>query len=194
VVWNAYNAWDTAHYQVQFGRNLSGMPGSNYTWSDYGNRMQDTFALVEHPNLPPGQYAVRIKSYRHASVPTYEVNPLQDTAYSNWIEFGEPVPPIPPIDTVIVPNVITPNGDGRNDAFDIQGIMSYTTLREVTIMNRYGKVIYKNEAYDNAQPWDGKDQSGSLLADGVYFYVIKLYDEPNNANLKLSGSVTILSH
>jgi gliding motility-associated-like protein len=156
--------------------------------------MQDTFALVEHPNLPPGQYAVRIKSYRHASVPTYAVNPLQDTAYSNWIEFGEPVPPIPPIDTVIVPNVITPNGDGRNDAFDIQGLMSYTTSREVMIMNRYGKVIYRNEAYDNAQPWDGKDQSGSLLADGVYFYVIKLYDEPNAATLKLSGSVTILSN
>ena len=194
VVWNAYNAWDTAHYQVQFGRNLSGLPGGSYTWSDYGTRMQDTFALVEHPNLPPGQYAVRIKSYRHASVPTYAVNPLQDTAYSNWIEFGEPVPPIPPIDTVIVPNVITPNGDGRNDAFEIQGLMSYTTSREVTIMNRYGKVIYKNEAYDNAQPWDGKDQSGSLLADGVYFYVIKLYDEPNAANLKLSGSVTILSN
>jgi gliding motility-associated-like protein len=194
VVWNGYNAWDTAHYQVQFGRNLSGLPGAGYSWSDYGNRMQDTFALVEHPNLPPGQYAVRIKSYRHASVPTYAVDPLQDTAYSNWIEFGEPVPPIPPIDTVIVPNVITPNGDGRNDAFEIQGLMSYTTSREVTIMNRYGKVIYKNEAYDNAQPWDGKDQSGSLLADGVYFYVIKLYDEPNSASLNLSGSVTILSN
>jgi gliding motility-associated-like protein len=122
------------------------------------------------------------------------VDPLQDTAYSNWIEFGEPVPPIPPIDTVIVPNVITPNGDGRNDFFEIRGLMSYTTTREVMIMNRYGRVIYRNEAYDNAQPWDGKDQSGSLLADGVYFYVIKLYDEPNDANLKLSGSVTILSH
>ncbi|MDP4833253.1 MAG: gliding motility-associated C-terminal domain-containing protein, partial [Schleiferiaceae bacterium] len=194
VVWNGYNAWDTAHYQVQFGRNLSGLPGASYTWSDYGARMQDTFALVEHPNLPPGQYAVRIKSYRHASVPTYAVDPLQDTAYSNWIEFGEPVPPIPPIDTVIVPNVITPNGDGRNDAFEIQGLMSYTTAREVTIMNRYGKVIYRNEAYDNAQPWDGKDQSGSMLADGVYFYVIKLYDEPNSASLNLSGSVTILSN
>jgi gliding motility-associated-like protein len=194
VVWNSYNAWDTAHYQVQFGRNLSGLPGAAFTWSDYGTRMQDTFALVEHTNLPPGQYAVRIKSYRHSSVPTYAVDPLQDTAYSNWIEFGEPVPPIPPIDTVIVPNVITPNGDGRNDVFEIQGMMSYTTTREVTIMNRYGKVIYRNKAYDNAQPWDGKDQSGSMLADGVYFYVIKLYDQPNEAILNLNGSVTILSN
>ena len=36
--------------------------------------------------------------------------------------------------------------------------------------------------------------SGSMLADGVYFYVIKLYDEPNSASLNLSGSVTILSN
>jgi gliding motility-associated-like protein len=117
---------------------------------------------------------------------------MQDTAYSNWIEFGEPVPPIPPIDTVIVPNVLTPNGDGQNDVFNVRGIMSYTTLRTVTIMNRYGKVVYRNENYDNAQPWTGTDMSGSKLADGVYFYVIKLADTPNNASLELNGTVTIL--
>jgi gliding motility-associated-like protein len=191
VAWNSYNAWDTAHYQVQFGRNLSGVPGAGYTWSDYGTRIRDTFALVEHPNLPAGQYAVRIKSYRHASVPTYAVNPLQDTAYSNWIEFGEPVPPL---EQVVVPNVITPNGDGRNDVFVVRGIMSYASTREVKVMNRYGKVIYATDMYDNSQPWDGRDQSGSLLADGVYFYVIKLYDSENDAYLDLSGTVTLLSH
>jgi hypothetical protein len=34
--------------------------------------------------------------------------------------------------------------------------------------------------------------SGSKLADGVYFYIIKLADNPNNASLELKGTVTIL--
>lgn len=192
TVWSSYNAWDNVKYQVQFGRNVPGTAPGTYMWTDYGTPTQDTFMLVSHPNLAPGQYAVRIRSVRDTNLITYTVNPMQDTAYSNWIEFGEPVPPIPPIDTVIVPNVLTPNGDGQNDAFIIRGIMSYTSMRVVTIMNRYGKVVYRNENYDNAQPWDGRDMSGSKLADGVYFYVIKLNDTPNNASLDLSGTVTIL--
>jgi gliding motility-associated-like protein len=181
-------------YQVQFGRNVPGTPPGTYLWSDYGAPMLDSFVVVNNPGLAPGQYAVRVRTVRDSLGPdsTFTVNPMQDTAYSNWIEFGEPVPPIPPIDTVIVPNVLTPNGDGQNDVFTVRGIMSYTTMRVVTVMNRYGKVVYRNENYDNAQPWEGRDMSGSKLADGVYFYIIKLADNPNNASLELKGTVTIL--
>ncbi|MEY4969283.1 MAG: hypothetical protein RLZZ261_1054 [Bacteroidota bacterium] len=192
VGWTTYNAWDSVVYQVQFGRNVPGTPPGTYLWADYGAPTMDSSMVVSNPGLAPGQYAIRIRSIRDTNQVTYTVNPMQDTAYSNWIEFGEPVPPIPPIDTVIVPNVLTPNGDGQNDVFNVRGIMSYTTLRTVTIMNRYGKVVYRNENYDNAQPWTGTDMSGSKLADGVYFYVIKLADTPNNASLELNGTVTIL--
>ena len=192
VGWTSYNAWDSVVYQVQFGRNVPGTPPGTYLWADYGTPTMDSSMVVSNPGLAPGQYAIRVRSVRDTNQVTYTANPMQDTAYSNWIEFGEPVPPIPPIDTVIVPNVMTPNGDGQNDVFNVRGIMSYTTLRTVTIMNRYGKVVYRNEDYDNAQPWTGTDMSGSKLAEGVYFYVIKLADTPNNARLELNGTVTIL--
>lgn len=194
VAWNSYNAWDSAMYQVQFGRNVPGTPPGTYLWTDYGAPMLDSSVVVNNPGLAPGQYSVRVRTVRDSLGPdsTFTMNPMQDTAYSNWIEFGEPVPPIPPIDTVIVPNVLTPNGDGQNDVFNVRGIMTYSTMRVVTIMNRYGKVVYRNENYDNAQPWEGRDMSGSRLADGVYFYVINLADNPNNARLELKGTVTIL--
>jgi len=194
VAWTSYNAWDSAMYQVQFGRNVPGTAPGTYLWTDYGAPMLDSFVVVNNPGLAPGQYAVRVRTVRDSLGPdsTFTVNPMQDTAYSNWIEFGEPVPPIPPIDTVIVPNVLTPNGDGQNDVFNVRGIMSYTTMRVVTVMNRYGKMVYRNENYDNAQPWEGRDMSGSKLADGVYFYIINLADNPNNARLELKGTVTIL--
>ncbi|HAB31152.1 MAG TPA: hypothetical protein DCE13_01275, partial [Cryomorphaceae bacterium] len=88
---------------------------------------------------------------------------------------------MPPIDTVIVPNVVTPNGDGVNDGFRIQGAMSYSSNRYLKIMNRFGKVVYENTAYDNAMPWKGEDNRGNRLADGVYFYILRLDDNPNSA-------------
>ncbi len=64
-------------------------------------------------------------------------------------------------DHLFIPNVITPNGDGANDRFVIQGILSNTWKLE--IYNRYGKIVYWNEGYDNS--WDGQGASS-----GLYFY------------------------
>lgn len=63
------------------------------------------------------------------------------------------------------PNVITANGDGINDYFEIANLPSNT---EVIILNRWGNVVFKSENYQNN--WDGKDTSGKLLAEGVYTY------------------------
>lgn len=64
----------------------------------------------------------------------------------------------------IVPNVITPNGDGINDDFYISGLENGTKL---TIFNRWGDVVYTSNNYNN--DWDGGN-----LKDGVYYYVLNL--------------------
>ncbi len=60
-----------------------------------------------------------------------------------------------------IPNVFTPNGDGKNDAFVIKDI----ELRpwQLTVYNRWGAKVYHSPAYRN--DWRGDD-----LAAGVYFY------------------------
>lgn len=63
-----------------------------------------------------------------------------------------------------VPNIMTPNGDGKNDNFVITGLMNGTKL---TVYNRWGDVVYSNSNYNN--DWDGKN-----VKDGVYFYVLDL--------------------
>ncbi len=66
------------------------------------------------------------------------------------------------------PNVITPNDDGINDVLDSDYLLSTCTPFELTILNRWGTVIY--EQRNGEIPFSGKDQHGNKLSAGVYFY------------------------
>ena len=69
-----------------------------------------------------------------------------------------------------VPNIFTPNGDGRNDMFEIVNFQEADRLH-VKIYNRWGRRVYENEDYQNN--WNGTlHGDGSDVADGVYYYVI----------------------
>jgi gliding motility-associated-like protein len=63
------------------------------------------------------------------------------------------------------PNVITPNGDGINDIFEIENLPENT---EVIILNRWGNIVFSATNYQNN--WDGKDTSGKNLVEGIYTY------------------------
>lgn len=65
---------------------------------------------------------------------------------------------------LFIPNVFTPNGDGKNDNFVIIGIEGYERVA-ITIVNRWGNEVYRNENYDNT--WSGKG-----LNEGTYYYII----------------------
>lgn len=69
---------------------------------------------------------------------------------------------------VIIPNVLTSNGDGVNDTFEIQNLKPETN---VLILNRWGDVVFETTNYQN--DWGGQDVSGQDLVDGVYTYLVK---------------------
>ncbi|HEY9534860.1 MAG TPA: gliding motility-associated C-terminal domain-containing protein [Mucilaginibacter sp.] len=66
---------------------------------------------------------------------------------------------------LVISNVFTPNGDGVNDTFVIPGLVTYSDT-ELTIINRWGNVVYQKTNYKN--DWDG-----SGLVEGTYFYVLR---------------------
>lgn len=68
---------------------------------------------------------------------------------------------------VLVPNVVTPNGDGINDFFRINGLENFpgSTL---AAFNRWGNKIYSSEDYKN--DWSPN------VNDGTYFYIINVSD------------------
>ena len=74
-------------------------------------------------------------------------------------------------DCIIIYNVITPDGNGKNDTWKIENIHLYPQA-EIKVFNRWGTMVYsKSNGYDNS--WDGK-YNGSLLDSGDYYYVVIL--------------------
>ena len=80
-----------------------------------------------------------------------------------------------------VPNIFTPNGDGKNQYFKVYGIESYDHI-ELTILNKAGDQLYTNPRYDNR--WDG-----SGLGSGTYLYFIKAFKGQEVKTIK--GYITI---
>lgn len=62
-----------------------------------------------------------------------------------------------------VPNAFSPNGDGINDLFVIPGFPPGAVMK---IFNRWGKIVYEADDYDNT--WDAAN-----VTAGTYFYAIE---------------------
>jgi len=74
------------------------------------------------------------------------------------------------VNDLIIPTLITPNNDGRNDYFVLQGLETLGST-ELVIFDRRGLKVYENNEYDNT--WEGLDYNSNPLPDDTYFYVIR---------------------
>jgi gliding motility-associated-like protein len=85
---------------------------------------------------------------------------------------------------VEIPNTFTPNGDGINDTWVIDGINNDPTV-SLKVFNRYGSLVYKSNGYST--PWNG-EYNGGKIPSGVYYYILTT----KKGKQTFSGSVTIL--
>ncbi|REH47419.1 gliding motility-associated-like protein/predicted secreted protein (Por secretion system target) [Tenacibaculum gallaicum] len=81
---------------------------------------------------------------------------------------------------LLVSNGFSPNGDGVNDEFVVQGLHNYPNNR-LEVYNRWGNRVYLSYNYQNNWNGVGNEQRRSLPA-GVYFYALTV--EGNSRNLK----------
>ncbi len=83
------------------------------------------------------------------------------------------------ISTIGVYNEFSPNDDGINDTFVIDGISLYKN--ELKIYNRWGNIVYATKNYQN--DWTGKSNqartilNGKKLPVGTYFYILSFPEE-----------------
>lgn len=93
--------------------------------------------------------------------------------------------PSPEID-VKIPTAFSPNGDGRNDMFDVLNRFQ-VQVDEFRIYNRWGELVYNNPD----GKWDGRFRNTEQPV-GVYVYYLKVTYIKSGKQDALSGNVTLL--
>lgn len=85
---------------------------------------------------------------------------------------------------LVMPTGYSPNGDGANDDFRIQGLDAYPS-NTMTVINRWGNVVYDRLNYRN--DWKGENTEGQDLPNGTYFVILSV----NNGARTLQGFVDL---
>ncbi|KIO77422.1 hypothetical protein TH53_09060 [Pedobacter lusitanus] len=89
-------------------------------------------------------------------------------------------------DAIKVPNLITPNGDGKNDKWVIEGISNFPN-NKVTIFTKTGQTVFATRNYSNeSNYWEGLFNGGPLTT-GTYFYIIDI-----GAKQPYTGFITLI--
>ncbi len=94
-------------------------------------------------------------------------------------------------------NAFSPNSDGINDLFLIEG--SDACFNEefpstLIIFNRWGDAVYQIDNYDNTMAWDGTwQENNNDVPDGTYFYVFtyQIIDGETFVTRKSNGFVEV---
>jgi len=85
---------------------------------------------------------------------------------------------------IYIPNTFTPNGDGVNDTWVIEGL-DYDPTSTVKVFTRNGVQVFNSVGYGT--PWNG-EYNGKKLPAGAYYYIVTA----KNGAQKFSGSLTII--
>lgn len=89
---------------------------------------------------------------------------------------------------LILPNIFTPNGDGKNDflELDASGITDFSLV----VLNERGTVIYQTQ--DSNFKWDGTQPNGDPIKEGNFVYFVTGKD--SDGNLVSKHSRLVLKH
>jgi gliding motility-associated-like protein len=78
------------------------------------------------------------------------------------------------ISEFIIFNSFSPDQDGINDTWQINGIERYPNNR-VLVLNAAGAKVVEKQNYDNVGVvWDGTSDKGLVLPDGAYYYSVEI--------------------
>ncbi len=83
-----------------------------------------------------------------------------------------------------IPTLFTPNGDGKNDAFEVRGLNRYPE-NELVVINRWGNEVFRQKNYQNNWRGDG-------LNEGTYYYLLRIKKTDGSGWEVFKGYTTII--
>ncbi|HJT73910.1 MAG TPA: gliding motility-associated C-terminal domain-containing protein, partial [Chitinophaga sp.] len=125
---------------------------ASYEW-DFGDGVTSMLTSPEHKYELPGAYRVVLYA-------TNEIG-CKDSISHSWYKV------IPDL-VLQIPNAFSPNGDGINDYWAIDGLKA-RPVSTTEVFNRWGQLVFKSNGYSE---WPGTHK-GKPLPTGTYYYVIK---------------------
>ena len=154
---------------VTFTNTSTNGPGTNYNWNT-GNGMTYTTTNAATVYNNEGTYTVVLTATKGVCTATASTIIVVDL-----------------VSAFVVPNVFTPNGDGKNDVFRLNAV----NMGEInmTIFDRWGLKMFESTDYGQME-WDGKNKSGNTVTDGTYFYIIHAKGL-DDSKYDLKGSVNV---
>ncbi|MCB0428239.1 MAG: gliding motility-associated C-terminal domain-containing protein, partial [Mangrovimonas sp.] len=124
-------------------------------------------------DLSTGTHEILIPyNYQNISYPQTIYLKLTNSECYEIAQFDLLIEKCPPL----VPQGFSPNDDGYNDWFNIQGLYDIFTNHKLLIYNRYGTLIFEG---NNDKKWYGRANRGlnnlnKPLPVGTYYYVLYL--------------------
>ncbi|UPZ17843.1 T9SS type B sorting domain-containing protein [Flavobacterium humidisoli] len=79
------------------------------------------------------------------------------------------------------PRFFTPNGDGYNDIWDITKFENMPTLKNLSIFDRFGKLVKKNNSYGIG--WDG-NYNGVAMPSSDYWFIFEYTHDGSSKIIK----------
>jgi gliding motility-associated-like protein len=130
----------------------SGSGDYTYIWTSSDNSFNQTYTSPNATVTP-------------VSVSTIYYLTIQDNINTGCTASGQVTVYAVPNQELVIPNLITPNGDDHNDVLEIRDTNEMEILpgASLEILNRWGDRVYENSSYKNT--WNAPN-----LSDGVYYY------------------------
>ena len=93
-----------------------------------------------------------------------------------------------PVSNVFIPNAFSPNGDGLNDEFNVEGYNLVDDGFELNVYNRWGELIFRSES--RTEGWKGVYQN-NIVPQGNYVYKVRVKDVLGN-DQEYTGSIAVV--
>jgi gliding motility-associated-like protein len=150
----------------EWARLDAGTDGVKYDWSDNST---DRTNIISAKDIPYALTVLVTNIYGCTASDTIKIMPCD---YSKLMRE--------------IPNTITPNGDGKNDTWQVWFLVYFPNAK-VQIYDRWGQNVYQSNHGLPENGWDGTSNGRKLPMDS-YFYTIDL----KNGHSPLSGTISII--